>query len=91
MESEILFSLITSGMSVLIALFSAISSFLFRRSAKHNAEAAVTNEINERIESAYVECPACGAKTSIDNVSISFPPVIPDSKINIKEVLKNGK
>lgn len=91
MESEVLASIITSGVSVIIALFSAISSFLYKRSAKNNAAAAVANEINERIDSAYVVCPTCGAETSIDDISISFPPVFTGSKINIKEVLKNGK
>ena len=91
MEAELIGSLVSSGVSLVIAFFSLLISYFYKRKSASELQNAVNESVEERLENAYIECPHCHAQNSIDSLEISFPPVSTVSKISVKEVVNNGE
>lgn len=91
MSPEVIGSLVTSGVSLVIAFVSWLTSYFYKRKSSSELQKAVTDSVEERLDNAFVECPTCHAQHSLDSLEISFPPVSSVSKISVKEVVNNGK
>lgn len=90
MESEVIASIVTSGVSLVIAFVSWLTSFLYKRSSTRKIEAAVSDNISERLDEAFIECPDCHSTHKLTELEVSFPPVS-NTIVSIQEVLKNGE
>lgn len=91
MESEVIASIVTSGVSLIIAFISWLTSFLYKRSANKKIEAAVSDNLSERLDTAFIECPDCHHAHKLQDLEISFPPVAQNTVVSFSEVLKNGE
>ena len=91
MEPEVIGSIVTSGVSLVIAFFSWLTSFLYKRKSSAELQKAVSDNISERMDEAYIVCPNCSSKVSVDDCELYFPVVQADSKVALKEVVNNGK
>lgn len=95
LEPEVLAAVITSGVSLVLAAFAALTAYFRSRKAKHEAEeAAYQNDaIDEKLEAleksrAYVVCPHCHNEIPAGSLEVLHTPPTNDECVlrMLKEV-----
>lgn len=98
-EPEVLASIITSGVSLVLAAIAALTAYFRARKAKHEVQEIVyqNDAIDEKLEAleksrAYVVCPDCGSKIAANDLEVQYTEPSNEESILklLKEVSKNG-
>ena len=98
LEPEVLAAVITSGVSLVLAAFAALTAYFRSRKAKHEAEeiSYQNDALDERLEAleksrSYVVCPYCGNEIPAMDLEVLYhDPTDQETLLKIVKEVQHG-